>query len=193
MTKGRENLANGEVTDLLERHRDGEPGAFDRLVEIVYRELRVLARSQLRRRRSAFSTTEVVNEAYLKLSSVEKAAWNDRAHFFTVAARAMRHILVDHARSRRRLKRGADAPHVPLDPERLAVLQDADQLLALDQALRRLEARDPVAVRALESRYFGGLTNPETAEALGISVRSVDRGLRRARDWLVHQLDPGGA
>lgn len=182
--------AAGEVTQLLERCRDGEAEAFDLLVERVYGELRAIARGQLRRGRpgDTLSTTAVVHEAYLKLSAGERAAWKDRSHFFAVSARAMRHILVDHARRRGRDKRGGQAVPETLDEQRVVVLHEAERLLALDQALGRLEAIDPRAARVVECRYFVGLTDEETARALDTSPRSIQRLWSFARSWLAQEL-----
>ncbi len=178
------------VTQLLERQRAGDPAAFSRLVEVVYAELRTLARRQLRRQRSGgtFSTTAVVHEAYLKLAAHGGSGWESRGHFFAVAARAMRQILVDHARNRGRAKRGGGALHVELDEAAATLVQEAERILALDDALDRLEQEDPRAARVFECRFFVGLTDAETAEALGTSPRSVQRGWLAARDWLARDL-----
>ena len=180
----------GEVTVLLERFRGGDGAAFDALVEKVYDHLRVIARGQLRKGRpgETLATTAVVHEAYLKLSAADRAEWQNRGHFFAVAARAMRHILVDHARRRRSGKRGGEAEHLPLNEELAGVAEDAERLLALDQALRRLEAKDPQAARVVECRYFVGLTDQETALALHTSPRSVQRLWSSARSWLSKEL-----
>lgn len=182
------------ITQLLERQRAGDPEAFSQLVEVVYAELRTLARRQRRRQGSGgtVSTTAVVHETYLKLVGHQDRGWADRGHFFAVAARAMRQILVDHARARGRSKRGGGAVHVELAETSAALAPEADLTLELDEALTRLEQQDPRAARVFECRYFVGLTDTETAEALGTSPRSVQRSWNAARQWLARELDAHG-
>ncbi|MBZ0113502.1 MAG: sigma-70 family RNA polymerase sigma factor [Thermoanaerobaculia bacterium] len=187
-----ETSNSGEITLLIRRYQEGDSSALDQLVEKVYAQLRTIARGQLRRRRpgDALDTTALVNEAYLKLSAPEKVAWKDREHFFATAARAMRHILVDQARGVNREKRGGGVEHVPLDEATLRLQDQADEMTRLDDALRKLDAVDPRAVRVVECRYFVGFTDIETAVALGTSPRTVQRLWNQARRWLASELSP---
>jgi len=177
------------VTTLLEAHGRGAEGAFDRLVPLVYEDLRRLARAQLRRLRGAdtLDTTGLVHEAYMRLVDQTRATWRDRGHFLAVSAIAMRQILIDHARSRHRLKRGGDVLQVTLD-ERVAVSRDAAGLLELDQALERLGQIDPRLVRVVECRHFAGYSEEETAQTLGVSVRTAQRDWLKAKAWLRQEL-----
>ncbi|MEM1180334.1 MAG: ECF-type sigma factor [Acidobacteriota bacterium] len=181
-----------DITSLIDRHRDGDARAFELLVDRVYADLKVLARRQLRKgqRGGTMSTTAVVNEAFLKLSADERAAWRDRSHFFAVAATAMRQILVDHARWHARAKRGGPDRPVALDDvdHALGVTHEAEKLLALDAALRRLAEAEAQAARVLECRYFLGLSEAETAAALEVSERTVQRAWRRAKIFLADEL-----
>lgn len=176
----------GDVTALLDAHGRGDEGAFDALVTLVYQDLRRIARGQRRRvgANDSMQTTALVHEAYLKLSDHDRAAWAGRGHFLAVAAVAMRQILVDQARHRLRKKRGGGAIQTSLDGAMLAVEQDAERVLAIDQALRALGAHDPRLVRVVECRYFGGLSEQETAAALDISLRTAQRDWLKARAWL---------
>lgn len=182
-----------DVTELLQAHGRGESGVFDRLVPLVYDDLRRAARQQLRRRAGLVSldTTALVHEAYMRLVDQSRATWQNRGHFLAVSAIAMRQILVDHARARTRQKRGGDAPREALDDHQAAVQHEAEQLLILNDALDRLAAEDERLVRIVECRYFAGLSEDETAEALGISVRTVQRDWLKARTWLRQYM--GGA
>jgi RNA polymerase sigma factor (TIGR02999 family) len=173
------------VTETLRRLQAGEEGALDRLVPLIYGDLRALAHRKLAagRRGHTLATTGLVHEAYLKLAA-QKGAWRDRGHFFAVAARAMRHILIDYAKGRRRLKRGGGAPHVTLDEVHLSVEEETDRLLEVDEALERLAAVEERLARVVECRFFAGLSQEVTAEALGVSVRTVQREWARARAWL---------
>jgi RNA polymerase sigma factor (TIGR02999 family) len=159
-----------------------------------------LARRQLRRGdgNQTLSTTEVVHEAYLKLSAQERAAWNDRCHFFAVASTAMRQILVDHARRRRRSKRGGGAAPTSFDEVRHSDAGapadgGAEYLLALNDALDRLALDDPTAARVLECRYFVGLSDLETARALALSPRAVQRSWQKAKSWLAKEMGGSAA
>jgi RNA polymerase sigma factor (TIGR02999 family) len=168
---------------------DGEPEAFDRLFPLVYDELRAAARHALGREMAPrpLQPTELVHEAYLKLVGPMNVAWQSRAHFLAVAARAMRQILVDQARRRQAGKRGAGVRHVTLDEGDAVIDADAAELLALDDALTRLAPRLRAVV---EYRYFGGLTDRETAEVLGVTERTVQRDWVRARAWLHKEIYP---
>ena len=183
-----------DVTQLLQAHGRGEPGALERLVPLVYDELRRAARAQLRRRISPASldTTGLVHEAYLRLVDQTRTNWQNRGHFLAVSAIAMRQILVDHARARARRKRGAGAEHEVLDEQSLAVAHEAERLLILNDALDRMGAEDARLVRIVECRHFAGYTEQETAEALGLSLRTVQREWLKARAWLRRHLEVGG-
>lgn len=182
-----------DVTDLLQRAGAGDPDAPGQVFPLVYEHLRVMARRQLRREVSghSLSTTALVHEAYLKLVDQRRSQFKDRAHFFAIAATAMRRILVDHARRHGAAKRGAGARRVPLETvEGMAVEDRAELLVALDAALLRLAALDARQARVIECRFFGGLTEEETAEAVGTSVRTVKRDWAKARSWLYDSLYP---
>jgi RNA polymerase sigma factor (TIGR02999 family) len=175
------------VTGLLQAHREGTPGAFDRLVELVYPELRDVARRQLRRDRRdgpLLDTTGLVHEAYLKLVDQSRIEARNRHHFLAVAARAMRQVIVDHARMRQASKRGAGAGHVPLDDHHLAVEREAEHVLAINAALDRLATIDPRLLQVVECRFFAGYSEQETADALDVSARTVERDWVRAKAWL---------
>lgn len=184
----------GDITELLLAHRDGQPGALSQLMPAVYGDLRRIARAQMRGRRpgGTLDTGALVHEAYLRLVDQQRVAWNDRRHFFAVAAMAMRQIAVDHARARARQKRGGgDAPATLTeahDPRGV----DLDLVIAIDDALRTLEATNARLVRVVECRYFAGLSEQETAEALDTSVRTVQREWYKARAWLRQHLAPTG-
>lgn len=178
------------VTELLHAHGRGEADAFERLVPLVYDDLRRVARSQLRRLRvgETLDTTGLVHEAYLRLVDQTRASWQDRGHFLAVSAVAMRQILIDHAREKSRLKRGGHVVRTPLDEASVAVANDAEQLLAIDMALQKLADVDPRLVRVVECRYFGGFSEQETAEAMGTSLRTAQRDWLKARAWLRKEL-----
>ena len=174
---------------LLSEWRAGDPSALDRLVPLVYAELRRLARGQLRRDPAAHSVepTVLVHEAYLRLLGA-RVDWRDRTHFLSVAARIMRRILVERARARRAGKRGGDDVRVTLTGSVPAPAEHPVDILMLDAALERLHASDERQARVVELCYFGGLTYPEIADLLGISEATVDRDLRHARAWLRREL-----
>ena len=181
--------ASGEITGLLAAMREGDAAALDRLFSLVYAELRHRAHQQLAHRTAGetLSTTALVNEAYLKLAGSEHQSYNDRIHFFAVASRAMRQILVDYARRSTAAKRdGGVAADVEVD--RIADQSRADELVALDDALQALERLDERLARTVELRFFGGLSIDEAAEALGVSPRTVKRDWRKARAWLYREL-----
>lgn len=184
-----------EATALLLELRSGDAAAADVLFPLLYDELREIAHRQLRRERSShtLSTTALVHEAYERLVDHTRTGWEDRAHFCAVAARAMRHVLVDYARRRSALKRGGGQRPLPLDEGRVAVDEQAELLLSLDQALDRLGALSERLGRVVEMRYFGGMTEEETAEALGVSVRTVRRDWVKAKAWLFRELYPDAA
>jgi len=180
-----------DITGLLRELSQGRAGVLDRLMPIVYDKLRRIAHAQLRGERPehTLNTTALVNEAYLKLVNVRQVEWRDRAHFFAVAARLMRRILIDYARARQREKRGGDAVRVPLaEAQHVPLGGAADDLLALEEALARLEAQSERQCRVVECRCFAGMTLEETAAALGISVATVKRDWTFSRAWLNRQL-----
>lgn len=177
---------DGEVTRLLGALRSGDRNALDRLVPLVYDELTRIARVQLRGagRGRTLNTVALVHEVYLKLAGSEGLEPRDRNHLLSVSARAMRQVIVDFARSKAAQKRGGGAQAVTLDDHAIAVEAQAEALLDLDRALERLAARDPRIARIVECRYFAGLSEEETAEALGMSLRTAQREWKRARAWL---------
>jgi RNA polymerase sigma factor (TIGR02999 family) len=183
-----------EITQLLVAHREGDRNALGRLLPLIYVDLQRLARRQLVGRRSGhtLNTTGLVHEAYLKLVNARAAEWDDRGHFFSVAAIAMRQIIVDHARSYQALKRGGSQPIHSLEDIEIAVEEQADAIVELDQALARLGELDERLPRVVECRLFAGFTSEETAGALGVSKKTVDRDWKRARAWLRRALAPDG-
>ena len=181
---------NHAVTEALLAHRQGNPGAFDRLVSLVYEDLRRIAHRQLGRLRpgATVNSTGLVHEAYLKMVDQSRVSWQDRSHFFGIAARAMRQILVDHARRRGRQKRGGDPKAAVLDESMIAVAADAERILLIHDALERLTAVDPRLTHVLECRFFAGYSEEETAEILGVSSRTVRRDWIRGRAWLLELM-----
>lgn len=182
------------ITRLLHEWQDGSQDALERLVPLVYDELHTLASRQLARewRHDRPQTTAVVNEAYVKLFGQREIDWQNRGHFFAIAAQLMRRILVDHARRQLRRKRGGGSLAVALD-EALptpAAPVDAVDALDLDRALAKLEALDPDQARIVEMRFFGGLTVEETAAALGTSAATIKREWALAKGWLYRELSP---
>lgn len=179
------------VTECLERLRAGEVSAIEQLLPLVYDQLRVLARAQLRREDSGgtLGATALVHEAYFRLAEREQLAPKDRSHFFAIAAQSMRRVLIDQARARKRQKRGLGVVPISLDEvDVLLSVEAADELTALDEALDRLEAVNPRAARVVERRFFGGLTLEETAESLGVSLKTVHRDWLLARAWLRKEI-----
>ena len=177
------------VTEILLEWRSGNDEALKRLMPMVYDELRRLAGRYMRneRREHTLQATALVNEAYIRLVDM-KVSWQDRAHFFAVAARLMRRLLVDHARGHHRAKREGDAAKISLDDAVEVSSGPALNVLAVDEALTRLTEFDPRKSEILELRYFGGLNNDEVAEALGVSRATVQRDLRLAKAWLHREL-----
>ncbi len=182
------------MTALLEAAAPDDASVMDRLFPLVYDELRSLAHGYLRRERAGhtLSTTALVHEAYLKLVDQSRAPVRNRSYFFGAAVRAMRQILVDHARRRSRKKRGGDQQRVTLDEQHLQVDDLAASLLDLDQALERLSALEPRAAQVVECRFFGGLSVEETAEVLSLSTRTVMRDWIMAKAWLYRALHEDG-
>jgi RNA polymerase sigma factor (TIGR02999 family) len=179
-----------DLTRLLESASGGDRDAFDRVVTRVYAELRAIARRQLRGERPGHTlhTTALVNEAFLKLAKLDRIRWQNREHFFAIAARSMRNVLVSYAVRRRRLKRGGGVPDVPLDEASLLPDERVDQVLALHEALQDLEKVDERHARIVECRFFAGMTIEETATALGISPATVKRDWQLLRAWLQREL-----
>ncbi len=177
-----------DTTILLRGARAGDEAAQARLFEHLYSELRGLARSNLRRRRADLYTTELVHEAFLKLCKGQAVVAGDRSHFFALAARAMRQVLVDHFRRGVAGKRGGTECPKTLDEEAVSSLRDGELVLLIDQALKRFADFDQRAAQVVELKFFGGLTEPEIGEVLGISIRSVSGDWRCARAWLNRQL-----
>jgi RNA polymerase sigma factor (TIGR02999 family) len=179
-----------DVTQLLHNWRNGDSQALERLLPLVYDELRRIASRYMKRERAGHTlqTTALVNEAYLRLVGQQNVAWQDRAHFFAVAAQVMRHLLVDHARSRQYAKRGGNAQRITFDEAAVVSMQRDDNLLALDEALTKLAAIDPRKVKLVELRYFGGLSAEETAVVLGVSEITIKREWLKTKAWLYREL-----
>ncbi|HEY9405244.1 MAG TPA: sigma-70 family RNA polymerase sigma factor [Pyrinomonadaceae bacterium] len=187
-------ISKQEITGLLADWGRGDRAALDKLTPLVYAELRRIARRQMSRERGdhTLQATALVNEAFIRISGQENFSWQDRAHFYAVCAQVMRHILIDHARANARDKRGGGAIHVSLDEAAVLAGGQATDFLALEEALRALEAFDPQKGRIVELRYFAGLGIEETAEVLRISPTTVRREWRRAKAWLYRALAEGG-
>jgi RNA polymerase sigma factor (TIGR02999 family) len=182
-----------EVTQLLQAWSEGDEGALQQLMPLVYKELHRLARRYMAGERSGHTlqTSALVNEAYLRLVDVQKVNWQNRAHFFSVSAQLMRRILVDFARSRRSLKRGGDAPTVSLEEGLIVPSARGADVVALDDALKTLAAMDPRRSRVVELRFFGGLSAEESAEVLKVSAETVMHDWKLAKVWLLRQLSMG--
>lgn len=180
-----------EVTQLLIDWRGGDQAALDRLMVLVYDELHALARRYMKQERGehTLQTTALVNETYLKLVGGQSPDWQNRAHFFGVAAQVMRHLLVDHARSKRSARRGGSTLRITLDEDIAAAPGESVDLLALDEVLDRLDAIDERKRRIVELRYFSGLSVEETADVLGLSVITIKREWLKAKAWLYRELN----
>ena len=181
---------HADITTQLRAWQAGDPSARERLFPLVYDELRLIAHRQLQRERPGHTldTTALVHEAYLRLAGSTSQDFSDRAHFFAMAATAMRRILVDYARRYRTEKRGAAPRRVSLTDTMLVAEERADTLLAVDEALVELARIDPRLSRVVECRFFAGLTEEETAEALGVTSRTVRRDWTKAKGWLLRTL-----
>jgi RNA polymerase sigma factor (TIGR02999 family) len=179
-----------DFTELLRAHTSGDEAALDRLFPMVYDELRRMARGRMRHERAdhTLGATELVHEAFFRLVRLDRIDWRGRAHFLAIASQAMRNVLLDHAEHRGAQKRGGGVQAVTL--ERLEVADDmpTDEVIALCEALQRLEELEPRQARVVECRYFGGLSLDETADALGVSAATVSRDWTIARAWLHAQL-----
>jgi RNA polymerase sigma factor (TIGR02999 family) len=182
----------GHVTELLRRFQEGDRQALDQIYPLVYDELRVAARRALAREREGLTlqATELVHEAFFKLVGAEGVAWQGRAHFIAIASRAIRQILVDHARRVRAEKRGGGAEHVTLGDADSPLTMPAEEMVALDDALGRLAELDPRLRTVVEYRFFGGLSEREIAEVLEVSERTVQRDWIKARAWLHKEIYP---
>lgn len=180
-----------DVTDTLYRIERGDPHAADQLFPLVYDELRKLASHKLNQERpgQTLQATALVNEAYLRLVATEQPLrFNSRGHFFAAAAEAMRRILVENARRKQQVRRGGDQRRIPLEQAEIAQAGPPDDLLELDESLTRLEAHDELAARVVKLRFFAGMSLPEIAQALAISLRTVERNWTYARTWLHRDL-----
>lgn len=179
-----------EITRHLRDWRDGDENAFEAILPVVYDELRRLARRYRSRERSGHTlqTTEIISEAYLRLLDRREHDWQDRTHFFAVAARVMRNLLVDHARTKNYQKRGSGAQKVSLDDVAVVSPEPDQQILVLDEALTNLARFDERKSRIVELRFFGGLSAQETADVLGVSEITVKREWLKAKAWLYKEI-----
>jgi RNA polymerase sigma factor (TIGR02999 family) len=188
------NAASHQITLLLVDWSKGNELALEQLLPLVYEELRRMASYHMRGQASGhtFQTTELIHEAYLKIAKGEERNWENRAHFFGVAAKAMRHILVDYARSKQSQKRGGWQERITLADHTAVAGNESKGIVALDDALNTLAALDERKTRVVELKYFGGLTTEEIAEVLKISPETVKRDWSFARNWLLRELSGGG-
>ena len=182
---------DASTTDVLTELRSGVPESLDQVMALAYQELRVIARRRLRGAGAGgtLSTTALVHDVYLKLVDQSRAGWNDRAHFLALASLAMRHVLVDRARERSAVKRGGVLRRITLDDETMGLDAEPEVLLQLNDAMDRLAAFEPRLARVVECRFFGGLTEEETAGALALTVRTVQRDWVKARVLLRRALE----
>lgn len=181
---------SGQVTALLFAWRAGNQTALEQLIPLVYEELHQLAGRYMRREKGSHTlqATALVNEAYLRLAKEQDRTWENRTHFFAVAAQIMRNLLVDHARAAQRVKRGGGAAQAMLEESSAVISADPDEVLALDEALQTLAKVDPRAARIVELRYFVGLSNSEAADVLQISEKTAKRDWSAAKAWLEAEL-----
>lgn len=188
-----ENPSSDQVTDLLSRWRSGDRAALDALMPLVYGELRILARHYLRSERPnhTLQSTALVHELFVRLVGQHPPEWKDRAHFYGIAARLMRQILVDHARTHQASKRGGDALTVTLQDDLVAAKTIDLDILALDHALTNLNELNPQLSQIVELRFFSGLSIEDTSEVMGMSPATVKRSWTAARAWLFRELDRG--
>ena len=179
------------ITQLLNKVSDGDGLALERILPLVYDELRIISSKYLRDeyRKHTLQTTELVHEAYIKLIGDEKLTWENRAHFFGIAARSMRQILVDYARKRKAVKRGSGETKLSLDKAEFLITDSEEQILLLDDALEKLEELDERASKIVELRYFSGLSIEETANMLNISAATVKRDWNFAKAWLYREIN----
>jgi RNA polymerase sigma factor (TIGR02999 family) len=186
-------LSSQEVTRLLLAWRNGDKEALERLTPLVYGELRRMARRFMRRERHdhTLQTSALINEAFLRLVDYRQVDWQNRAHFFGIAAQMMRQILIDHARSHARARRGGGLRQVSFEETAIVSVERAAELIALDDALNALAALDLSKSRIVELRFFGGLTNEEVGEVMGMSLRTIEREWRKAKAWLRREISKG--
>ena len=184
------SAAASPITDLLRSWRSGDEGALERLMPLVYEDLRRVARRQSRAERPGHTLqpTALVNEVYLRLPGVERLGWQDRAHFFAIASRLMRRVLIDAASARKNHKRGGDVIRVTFDERRVPGETPSQDLARLDDALERLATLDPRKSQVIELRFFGGLTLEEVATVLGVSSDTVMRDWKVATAWLQREM-----
>jgi RNA polymerase sigma factor (TIGR02999 family) len=180
-----------EVTQLLLAWNEGDDAAMDKLIPLVYEELRLAAKRYLRRERvgHTLQTAALVNEVYLRLIDAKNVRWQNRAHFFAISAQLMRRVLVEFARRRRQLKRGGEARQISIEEALVVCQEQRADVVALDDALTKLAKLNPRQSRVVELRFFGGLTEEEIAEALKVSPRTVRNDWRLARAWLYRELN----
>ena len=185
-----EQSPNVSVTELLANARSGDASALANVFPLIYHELQRLAQLQLQREPDGhtLSPTALVHEAYMRLIDYNRMEWTGRAHFLAVAATAMRRILVDHARSHRSIKRGGELRRVPIESVDMATDDRAELLIAVDDALGKLREVDARQAQVVECRFFGGMTEEETAEALGIGLRTAKRDWAKAKVWLHREI-----
>jgi RNA polymerase sigma factor (TIGR02999 family) len=183
-----------EVSQLLREWSNGDQAALDKMMPVVYQELRRLAHHYMRKERAGHTlqTTALVNEAYMRLAHYKKMRWQSRVHFFAVAAQVMRRILVEQARSKKFEKRGGGAQKISLDETAIVSAGRSAEVIAVDEALTDLESWDPRKGRIVELRFFGGLSIEETAEVLKVSPTTVQREWRAAKAWLYRAIREGG-
>jgi RNA polymerase sigma factor (TIGR02999 family) len=183
-------LSDHSLSQLLDQWNNGDPNAFDKLMPLIYEELRKMARRYMRQQNPGHTlqTTALIHEAYLRMIKQKERHFQNRAHFFAVAAQAMRHILVDYARSRQTVKRGGEARQISLEEAALVTAERAAELVAFDDALKELENLSKRQSRVVELRYFGGLTVEETARVLDVSPDTVMRDWSMAKTWLHRAL-----
>jgi RNA polymerase sigma factor (TIGR02999 family) len=184
-------LPSKEITQLLSAWSNGDQKALDKLIPLVYEELHRLAARYMRRENPGHTlqTSALVNEAYIKLIGQKNVRWQNRAHFFGIAAQLMRRILVDHARTHGALKRGAGASRLPLDETAIVALDRSTDFILIDDALRNLAQIDPCKSRIVEMRFFGGLTSEEIAEVEKVSPSTIEREWRKAKAWLYREIN----
>ncbi|HAY36777.1 MAG TPA: RNA polymerase subunit sigma-70 [Bacteroidetes bacterium] len=183
--------SEGMVTQLISAHRNGDNHAGDRLFALVYDELHTMARRQLRYRKpgETLNTTGLVHEAYLKIFDRDKSGWNDRVHFFSVTAKAMRQILVDYARRVNAEKRGGGAHHTEIQASLISDSKESVDILDLDEAIKQLEELNPRLATIVECRFFGGMSIEETGALLDVSSRTIDRDWLKAKSFLYIALN----
>ncbi|MEQ1826537.1 MAG: sigma-70 family RNA polymerase sigma factor [Pirellula sp.] len=186
--------SSSNVARVLRQVASGDPAAAGDLLPLVYDQLRALAQQRMMQERPGHTlqATALVHEAFLRLVGPRETPWAGQAHFYAAAAEAMRRILVDHARSRHRLKRGGAAVRIPLNVLDLASAEDSEEILALDEAISRLEQQEPKVAEVVRLRFFAGLSIDQAAESLGVSPRTIDRHWKFARAWLFRELYPDG-